>query len=232
MGLKIQAGSARDSEGFAGVVAAKFPRALRTGFWICLATRSRCLAIRRIVALSTPANSGAPPQLAALDAYFAAHAVLTYIHVLCALAFVSLLPLLFWRRTSNSPLLERAFFSLGVVVGGTAYAMSAHAVGGWLERSAVLVFNTLFLVSLLCAFVSKRRDEREQRQRWTLRAVAILLGVATTRPVMGVFFATARLTGLTPSQFFGIAFWIGFSFNTLLMELWLHHRLVAERIRT
>jgi hypothetical protein len=54
-----------------------------------------------------------------------------------------------------------------------------------------------------------------------LRAIAILLGIATTRPVMGIFFATAPLTHLAPSQFFGIAFWIGFSLNTLVIELWL-----------
>ena len=60
-----------------------------------------------------------------------------------------------------------------------------------------------------------------QKQRWTIRAVAILLGIATTRPVMGVFFATSLLTHLTPRQFFGIAFWIGFSLNTLAIELWL-----------
>ena len=57
-----------------------------------------------------------------------------------------------------------------------------------------------------------------------LRAIAILLGIATTRPVMGVFFATSRLTHLTPAQFFGIAFWIGFSLNTVLIELWLRTR--------
>ena len=54
-----------------------------------------------------------------------------------------------------------------------------------------------------------------------VRAVVILLGIATTRPVMGVFFATSRLTHWTPSQFFGVAFWIGFSFNTIGVELWL-----------
>jgi hypothetical protein len=41
---------------------------------------------------------------------------------------------------------------------------------------------------------------------------------------MGVFFATSRLTHLTPAQFFGIAFWIGFSLNTVVMELWLRTR--------
>jgi hypothetical protein len=41
---------------------------------------------------------------------------------------------------------------------------------------------------------------------------------------MGVFFATSPLTHLTPTQFFGIAFWIGFSINVVVIELWLHSK--------
>jgi hypothetical protein len=48
--------------------------------------------------------------------------------------------------------------------------------------------------------------------------VVVALGIATTRPVMGVFFATRRLTHLSVSQFFGIAFWIGFSINTAVVN--------------
>jgi hypothetical protein len=92
------------------------------------------------------------------------------------------------------------------------------------ERSAVLFFNTLFLISLARAYGSMRSGEGGEEIRWTLRAVAILLGIATTRPVMGVFFATSRLTHLEPRQFFGIAFWIGFSINTIAIELWLRSR--------
>ena len=143
-----------------------------------------------------------------------------------------LLPLLFWRRTRESARVEQAFFILGAMVGGTAYAMSTHAVGGGLERSAVLFFNTLFLASLAMAFVYARRGDVARRQRWTLRAIAILLGIATTRPVMGIFFATSHWTGLTPQQFFGMAFWIGFSLNTVIIELWLRSRNhSSERIR-
>ena len=93
-----------------------------------------------------------------------------------------------------------------------------------MERSAVLFFNSLFLFSLGRAFVDARRGEAIEKMRWMLRAVAILLGIATTRPVMGVFFATSRLTHLEPGQFFGIAFWIGFSINTIAIELWLRSR--------
>jgi hypothetical protein len=198
----------------------RFPRWLKFGFWFCIVI-AVAVVLRRAVALLGPPSRTEPPQLGQLDAYFASHAALTWVHILCALAFVSLLPLLFWPRTQNSSWLERAFLILGLIVGSTAYAMSVHAVGGWLERSAVLLFNTFFLTSLAQVFVSTRRGDVMQKQRWTIRAVAILLGIATTRPVMGVFFATSLLTHLTPRQFFGIAFWIGFSLNTLAIELWL-----------
>jgi hypothetical protein len=223
-------------QGMALVLPPKFPLGLKIGFWFCMVI-AVAVVLRRVVALSTPPSPSAPPQLASLDAYFTAYATLTYIHILCALAFVLLLPLLFWHRTRNSVALGRPIFPLGVIVGISAYAMSVHAVGGWLERAAVLFFNTLFLFALYRARTYRDRSftrsgDRMQQQRWMLRAIAILLGIATTRPVMGVFFATARLTHLTPRQFFGIAFWIGFSINTLVIELWLRNHnpsLVQER---
>jgi hypothetical protein len=189
-------------------------------FWISMAIAIAAV-LRRAIALLTPANSNAPPQLVQLDAYFSSHATFTWIHILCALAFVCVLPFVFWSRTRTSTALQHGFFILGFVVAVTAYAMNRFTFGGWLERSAVLVFNTLYVVSLARAYTFFRRRDAEQQRTWTIRAVAILLGIATTRPVMGVFFATARLTHLTPHDFFGIAFWIGFSVNTVAIEFWL-----------
>jgi hypothetical protein len=205
-----------------------FPLWLRIAFWVCIVIAVAAV-LRRAAALLLPPLPGAPAQLASLDAWFASQAGLTWTHILCAVVFVALLPFLFWSRTSRSRVVERGFFLLGFTVAATAYAMSVYAVGGWLERSAVLFFNTLFVVALTQTFICFRRGDAYAKRRWTLRAVAILLGIATTRPVMGVFFATAPLTHLTPRQFFGIAFWIGFSLNTLVMELWLHSS-AAKRI--
>jgi hypothetical protein len=204
----------------------RFPFWMKIAFWISMVI-AVAVVLRRAIALLAPANGNAPPQLAALDAWFAAHAAFTWIHILCALAFVFLLPFIFWNRTRNSLALQRAFFVLGFVVAATAYAMNRYAVGGWIERSAVLVFNTLYVLSLARAYTYFRRHDIQQQRTWTLRAVAILLGIATTRPVMGVFFATARLTHLTPHDFFGIAFWIGFSINTVAIELWLRRSSAA-----
>ncbi len=201
-----------------------YPGWLKVGFWVCVVI-AVAVVLRRVVVLAhpTPDGAGGASPTAALDAVFASHAALTLAHILPAMAFVLLCPFVLLRRFS-AVWAERLFFPLGAWVGITAYAMSSHPVGGWIERSAVLLFNSLFLFSLARAFVAMRRGEALEKMRWMLRAVAILLGIATTRPVMGVFFATSRLTHLEPAQFFGIAFWIGFSINTIAIELWLRSR--------
>jgi hypothetical protein len=191
------------------------------GFWICVVI-AVAVVVRRVAVLAYPTQGGQSPT-AALDAVFASHAGLTLAHILPAMAFVLLSPFVLLRR-SSAAWAERLFFPLGVWVGVTAYAMSAHPVGGWVERSAVLLFNTLFLFSLVRAYIAMRRGDALEKMRWMLRSVGILLGIATTRPVMGVFFATSRLTHLEPGQFFGVAFWIGFSINTIAVELWLRSR--------
>ena len=192
-------------------------RWIRIGFWACTVIAVAAV-LRRVVALAHPPQSG-PPQLAELDALFASHAALTLAHILPALAFVLLTPFVYIRRFAVDAWPKRLLFSLGAVVGVTAYAMSNYSIGGWVERSAVLLFNSLFLFSLFRAW--RLRGEAATSLRWLTRAIGILLGIATTRPVMGIFFATSRFTHLLPQQFFGLAFWIGFSINTVIVELWL-----------
>ena len=165
--------------------------------------------------------------MASLDATFSSHAVLTAMHIIPAAIFVLLSAAVLLRRTGGE-WLEWLFFPFGAITGATAYAMSYYAIGGWVERSAVLVFNTWFLVSLGRAYWFRLRGEPSRKREWMTRAVGILLGIATTRPVMGVFFATSSRTHLGPSQFFGIAFWIGFSINAVVIELWLHSKRRAQ----
>jgi len=180
------------------------------------------VVIRQIFALALPPRSAAP-QLAALDSFFASHAALTLAHIIPALAFVLVAPFVVFRVSTRS-WAGQLIYPLGAVVGLTAYAMSVDSVGGWIERSAVLFFNSLFLVSLVRAYRYRRQNDPLRERPWLLRAIVVLLGIATTRPVMGVFFATSPLTHLAPHQFFGIAFWIGFSINTLAFELWIRSR--------
>jgi Predicted membrane protein (DUF2306) len=209
--------SVQASDRFVRRLTQQSPLWLRVGFWACVAIAVAAV-IRRLVALAFPSSV---PQLAALDQWFASHATLTLAHILPALLFVSITPFFVFRKSNETAWSEYALLALGLVVGITAYGMSVYSVGGWVERSAVLLFNTLFLYSLGRAYMFMRRGELILKRRWLLRAIAILLGIAVTRPVMGVFFAMSRLTHVQPHQFFGIAFWIGFSTSTLIGEFWL-----------
>jgi hypothetical protein len=203
------------------------PLWLKASFWACIVI-ALAAATRRFVALVHPSQSG-PSAMAGLDAAFASHAALTFAHIISATAFVLVAPLVIFRAPKSGRW-ERLLFPLGAIVGITAYAMSIPAFGGWVERSAVLLFNSVFLFSMARAYGYARAGESFQKMRWLSRAVGILLGIATTRPVMGIFFATSRWTHLEPRQFFGVAFWIGFSINAIIVEVWLRSgRQTAER---
>ena len=192
------------------------PRWLKIWLWVCIVI-ALAAAARRFIILLRPSGSSV---LSGLDTTLASRTSLTLAHIIPATAFVLLAPFVLFKA-DNKRWLERTLSLLGVIIGITAYAMSIDAFGGWTERTAVLFFNSLFLFSLGRAFMYGQARAGIPMRRWLTRAVGILLGVATTRPVMGVFFATSRFTHLMPNQFFGIAFWIGFSLNTIVIEMWL-----------
>ena len=190
-------------------------------------------AVRRIVALLIPATSPRVQQMAELDAQFSRRTGLTLAHVVPALIFVVLLPAWFSRRVrENAPAHRRltwVLLVLGAVIGLTALPLVTQPVGGTTEVAAILFFDALFLFSLARAWVLFVRGDMDRHREWMMRAVAVLLGIATTRPVMGVFFATSRLTHLEPHQFFGIAFWIGFSVTYVAGEIYLQRNSVHSK---
>jgi uncharacterized membrane protein len=197
----------------------------RAGIWLVvlpLCAIGATVAIRRLTLLDHPSLNNRSPA-AALDALFAAKAALTRGHVIPGLVLVLLMPVQLSARVRNRfptvhRWLGRTLMIVGLVVGLTGYAMVAVPVGGWLEISAIVVYATAFLAALLTAWRYIRRGDVARHREWMLRAMAIALGIATTRPVVGVFFATSARTGLSPSQFFGAAFWIGFTATTLAGE--------------
>jgi Predicted membrane protein (DUF2306) len=181
-------------------------------------------AVRRIVVLMAPQVVVGGSQMNLLDVSFVSRKVLTLCHIVPALLFVLLLPAWFLHGVSRPKLHHRltyTLFLLGAVVGVTALLLSLHPFGGLNESTAAILYDCLFLFSLGRAWVTLRRGDLELHRRWMIRAVAVLLGIATTRPVMAIFFATASVTDLQPQQFFGTAFWIGFTATYIAGEAYL-----------
>lgn len=190
--------------------------------WACVSFLSLIMvavATRRILHLWSPAVD--------LDAGFSSHRFLTLAHIIPGLLFVALGPFQFMagvrrRRPRLHRWMGRIFFADAFAVGLTALMMSPKmAIGGALETSATFTFAVLLMFALGRGFVAIRAGRPAQHRRWVIRAYAIGLGVATVRPIVGVFFATSRLTHLTPRDFFGIAFWLGFIFSLGAAETWI-----------
>lgn len=147
-------------------------------------------------------------QFAALDDVFARYPVLTLIHILPGLLFMVLGPLQFsstirtnhvqWHRRSG-----RIYIVCGLVIGVSALVMSVAmpSIGGIIQATATTLFALFFLFALSKAYWHILHRDIVQHREWMIRAFAIGLAVATIRPIIGLFFATSRLSGLTPYEF-------------------------------
>lgn len=177
-----------------------------------------------------PAPNPVAAQFAPLDDPFAHYPILTLIHIIPGVLFMILGPLQFnstlrsrhlnWHRWSG-----RVFVLCSAIIGISALVMSfaMPAIGGVNQAAATTLFGAFFLFALAKALWHIRRREIALHREWMIRTFSVGLAVAAIRPLIGIFFATSRISRLTPHEFFGIAFWIGFTLSLIAAEAWVHH---------
>lgn len=182
---------------------------------------------RRSLALLWPQHfAGKTGVGSGLDGGFARDAALTFIHILPGAFFLGLAPLQFLPgfRERNLKFHRRMGTLLvicALIIGVSALVMSfTMNIGGANETAATTLFAIAFLICLLRAYAYARRRQIERHREWMIRTFGIGLGVATTRPIVGMFFAFHRLT---PHEFFGIAFWLGFTITFMAAEAWIDY---------
>jgi hypothetical protein len=117
-----------------------------------------------------------------MDSGFAQHRALTVTHILPAALFMVLMPLQFIRRIRERRLAWHRWSGRVLVIFGFVAGISA------------LMMSYTMAIARHC--------------EWMIRAFGVVLGIATTRPIVGVFFAAQKLS---PHEFFGISFWLGFT---------------------
>jgi uncharacterized membrane protein len=192
---------------------------------IVLALIGVAAATRRTLVLFWPAVfAGKNPPAAAMDTGFAKHMALTLVHIIPGAIFLVLAPLQFVPAIRDKHLnvhrwLGRILLISGLVIGTSALVMSyTMNIGGANETAATTLFAIVFLFCLVKAYRHIRRKEVAQHREWVIRMYGVGLGVATTRPIVGMFFAFRKLT---PHEFFGIAFWLGLTITFLGAEAWI-----------
>lgn len=92
------------------------------------------------------------------------------------------------------------------------------AIGGANESAATALYAVLLLFFLYKGFRTALTRRFPEHREWMVRAYGVTLGISVTRPIVGAFFAARRLQ---PQQFFGTAFWLGFTISLLAAEGWL-----------
>ena len=222
---------------------------IRRALWIALAflTLIGCaIVIRRVVAITpallhgyqppAPTSNPIAARFGNLDVIFDRYPLLTLIHILPGLLFLLLAPFQFSasfrsRHLKVHRIIGRVFLICGLIVGTTALVMSfaMPAIGGVNQAAATVLFGVLFLFALGKAYLHIRRREIALHREWMIRGFAIGLAVTTIRPIVGIFFATARISGLTPHEFFGTAFWIGFTTHLIVAESWIRTHPQSEQ---
>jgi len=217
----------------------KFARRLIwTGAFLLILIGVAAVTRRTVVLLSPGAlGGGGSSPAAALDTGFARHRALTFLHILPGALFLTLAAVQFMPGVRNRHLrfhrwMGRCLVAVGLVIGVSALVMSyTMNIGGPNETAATTLYAIVYLICLVKAYLFIRRKDVTRHREWMIRAYAVGLGVAITRPIVGMFFAFRRLT---PHEFFGIAFWLGFTITFLVAEAWIdytraHQTIPSER---
>jgi uncharacterized membrane protein len=176
----------------------------------------------------------ASPPTDAFAVRYVEHPFVAFIHILPGLVFLVFVPLQFIkkiRRTRIGFHRRTGWMLVPLAAVSGVYAIVAAftlpAFGGVPTVAATVVFGLTFLYSLVRAVRHIRRREVALHREWMIRMFSLALGVATIRAVQGL--AQAFL-GTSLEGSFGASFWIAFTLNLGIAEMWI--RFTRPRSRT
>ena len=204
----------------------RLARLLRVVMFL-LAAIGIVMVIRRTLVLNGVLRSVNPSGGPPFDTGFGKHPVITYLHILPGILFMTLGPLQFIpgvraRFNRSHPWSRWVFIIAACIIGISALCMPfiMMPIGGLNEAAGSILFAIIFLVSLSKAAWYARRKNIALYRENLIRAFAIGLAIATIRPIMVLFFAFSHLP---PQTFFGTAFWIGFTLHLVVAEAWINY---------
>ncbi len=163
-----------------------------------------------------------------LEVRYAEHPRLGLLHLIPGLIFVTLAPLQFITRIRQGHIafhrgMGRVIASCGIISGLIAVpiAFMLPPFGGIGTQAAAVFFGIIFLFSLVRAVQQIRRKEIASHREWMIRAFSLAMGAASVR----IFFIGPLhlITGLGFEEVFATSFWLGFSVNLVVAEIWINY---------
>lgn len=174
-----------------------------------------------------------PPPTDPFDIRYVQHPRVALLHIIPGVLFLTLAPLQFVARIRQRRIgLHRgqgwALAICAALSGLLALVINFRlpAFGGISTQAATVFFGVIFLFSLAKALRHIRRNEVRLHREWMIRTYALAMGVASIRIFLGL---STALTDLGMEKTFGTSFWLGFSVNLLLAEVWINHTRMPGR---
>ena len=168
-------------------------------------------------------------DVAWLDRRFAAHPIVTVLHLLPGGIFLVLAPLQFSARLRRRHIRIHRWSGRLLIVAAIIGAVTGMyfgllmPYGGWGEAVAIAIFGGLFLGAIVRGFVAIRRRQVTRHREWMIRAFALALAISTVRLLMGVLDYALTPAGFTPRQNFVLAVWAAWLIHLAAAELWIRH---------
>ena len=163
----------------------------------------------------------------AFDVRYIQHPWVTLLHIVPGVLFLSLGPFQFVARIRRRRISVHRGMGRFLVVSAAISGVLAlvvnflfPAAGGISTQSATAFFGVIFLFSLAKAFHHIRRKEVTQHREWMIRTFSLAMAVATERVLLVLLIA---VTGLDLEEVFGASFWLAFSINLLVAEVWINY---------
>lgn len=179
-----------------------------------------------------------PAEVARIEGRFAAHPILTLLHVLPGGIFLLVAPLQFstWIRTrhirfhrwSGRILLPAALVSVVTAL----YFGILIPYAGVGEATAIAVFGGVFLVAICRAFIAIRRHQVARHREWMIRVFAIAIAISTVRLVAVPLDLALTPAGFRPPEIFVLSLWSGWIITLGAAELWIRYTRTPRTLRT
>jgi uncharacterized membrane protein len=163
------------------------------------------------------------------DGRFAAHPVLTLLHVLPGGIFLVLAPFQFSSRIRSRHIRFHRWSGRALILAGLLAASTGLYFGilmpyGGLAESAIIVLVAgLFLTAVARAFVAIRKHQVARHREWMIRAFAVAIGVSTVRIVAGLYDMALAPAGVRPAEIFVLSLWTGWVLTLGAAELWIRY---------
>ena len=168
-------------------------------------------------------------ELDQFDRRFAAHPVMTRLHILPGGLFLLLAPLQFSSRIRSRHIRFHRWSGRVVMLAAIATALSGlffglvMPFGGPPEAVAIALFGGLLLIAVVRGFLAIRSGQVALHREWMIRTFALGIAISTVRLVGPVVDYAFTPGGLRSWDMFALSLWIGWVLTVAAAEAWIRY---------